>query len=573
MKKVISIWAAWISVSGTLLAQDPLVQYVSVASRENASIIASFVTGALTATELTAGSGITAATGGTWNWNGWDTESLSFVDAVAAGDFFTWGFTATAEVTPEELEIRLDRSGTGPDDFEIQMSLNGGAPISLLTHDYGDSAVGVDFTNIDLTSLGTLDNGDTVVFTLAAFNSETTGGSFDIENSGGVGINILGVSSVPTLTITTDQSSYGEADGTSAGEIIVSRTGDVSAPLTVSLSVDAANVGDVSIPATITIAADDFEGFASFGPEDDSEAEPTESILLTAMAPGFVDAITSFDILDNDTPSTLLINEVLSDPPADVDVNGDGVADTGDDEFLEFVNVSGALLDLSGWTVADGITLRHTFPNGSLLEDGCAIVVTGAGGVSLPAFVGTTVIQAASSGGLSLNNAGDTITVTDSSGQTVQILAYGADGVPVGVDGSINLNPDLADGSSYTLHNEVVNAVGDFSFGTAVDGSDPCATEFLAVTLNVSSVPETGAAGTVIGTVTRTGGDNVAALVVSLLSNDLSELIVPVQVTIPAGVASMDFDITIVDDSQVVRNSGSFFEWAVSCRGERCCRI
>ena len=122
------------------------------------------------------------------------------------------------------------------------------------------------------------------------------------------------------------------------------RQGDVSAPLTVSLSVDAANVGDVSIPATITIAADDFEGFASFGPEDDSEAEPTESILLTAMAPGFVDAITSFDILDNDTPSTLLINEVLSDPPADVDVNGDGVADTGDDEFLEFVNVSGACL-------------------------------------------------------------------------------------------------------------------------------------------------------------------------------------------------------------------------------------
>ena len=84
-----------------------------------------------------------------------------------------------------------------------------------------------------------------------------------------------------------------------------------------------------------------------------------------------------------------------------------------------------------------------------------------------------------------------------------------------------------------------------------MDGVDPCATEFLAVSFPVSSVSETDANPATTGTVSRTGGDNAEALVVTLSSNDITELTVPATVEIPAGAASITFDATVVDDTNV----------------------
>ena len=48
-----------------------------------------------------------------------------------------------------------------------------------------------------------------------------------------------------------------------------------------------------------------------------------------------------------------VINEILADPASGLagDSNGDGVRDFSDDEFVEVVNVSGASVDISGWTL------------------------------------------------------------------------------------------------------------------------------------------------------------------------------------------------------------------------------
>lgn len=530
-----------------LWAQSSLVQYVSVASTENAEIQASFTDPAVTAANLVAGTGLTPANASTWNWNGWDVESLTFADAVAANDFFTWGFTATAEVTPSFMDIRLDRSGSGPDDIEIQASLNGGAPVSLFTFDYGDTGAGI-LHSFSLAPLGTMIAGDSVVFTLAAFNSESTGGTFDLENEDGIGINILGESSITSILVEVDASSYPESFGDEA-EITVSRNGDTSESLVVMLSADMPD--DVVLPVSITIPAGETENFDVFAIVDDLDIEPTESITITASATGVLDATTSFEIFDNDTPSTLLVNEFLADPPAGVDVNGDGVADTGDDEFIEFTNVSDSPLDLSDWTISDGLQVRHTFPTGTILEVGCALVVTGAGSEALPTSIGTTLVQAASTGTLGLNNAGDTITVVDTTtvpATTVINLTFGDEAAG---DQSINLDPDFTDGDVYVPHSEVANAVGAFSYGTTVEGNDPCATEFLAVTFAAATISETDGASATTGTVTRTGGDNALALTVTLTSGDLTEIIVPDSVEIPAGSASATFDVTVVDDTQV----------------------
>ena len=166
-----------------------LVQYDTAASTSNATIAASTVATGLAADDLSAGGGLTANSGGTYNWRGWndDNPTASFADAVGDGDFWSWGFDVTDALNVDltSFDIRLDRSGTGPNQFEIQASVNGGTGISLLSDDFGTSSSGRDYVGIDLTALGTLTQGDSVVFTLAAFGVDSGGGSsagtFDLE--------------------------------------------------------------------------------------------------------------------------------------------------------------------------------------------------------------------------------------------------------------------------------------------------------------------------------------------------------------------------------------------------------
>ncbi len=110
-------------------------------------------------------------------------------------------------------------------------------------------------------------------------------------------------------------------------------------------------------------------------------------------------------------PSALVVNEFLADPAGDLagDANGDGERDSSDDEFVEIVNDSDDDIDVSGWTLSDAVSVRHTFPDGTIISARCAIVVFG-GGTPTGAF-GGVFVQTASSGRLELNNGGDTITL------------------------------------------------------------------------------------------------------------------------------------------------------------------
>jgi hypothetical protein len=159
-----------------------VVQYD--AANNGVSSMAPVVTAAeVSADNMVAGSGLSTESGSTWNFKGWD--GASFAGSVSSNDLWRWGFDVVqnVEIDLTTMDIRLDRSGTGPDDFEIQASVNGGTPVSLLTHNYNDSTSGVNFLNVSLASLGTVELGDSVVFTLAAYNAENAGaGTFDLEN-------------------------------------------------------------------------------------------------------------------------------------------------------------------------------------------------------------------------------------------------------------------------------------------------------------------------------------------------------------------------------------------------------
>jgi len=154
--------------------------------------------------------------------------------------------------------------------------------------------------------------------------------------------------------------------------------------------------------------------------------------------------------------AVVFINEILANE-AGSDVNG---------EFVELVNSGGTAADLSGWTLSDAAGLRHTFASGTSLAAGKAITVFGAA-AGIP--TGTVNAVAASTGGLTLGNSGDTVTLKNASGTTVSTTTYpsslsSTDGV------SMNRSPDATSGGTFVLHTTLSSAAsspGKRANGTA----------------------------------------------------------------------------------------------------------
>ncbi len=164
-------------------------------------------------------------------------------------------------------------------------------------------------------------------------------------------------------------------------------------------------------------------------------------------------------LLPSSANALLVINEVLADPPAITgDANGDGVVSATQDEFVELVNTGSQPVSLAGWTLSDAIAVRHLFSATSVLPANEFFVVFGGG--SPQGFIHTAI---ASTGGLSLNNSGDTVTLRNDHGQVIDALTYGAEG---GMDVSLTRVPDGA--GSFVKHTTV--SAAPFSPGTTVGG-------------------------------------------------------------------------------------------------------
>ncbi|MCE9576471.1 MAG: lamin tail domain-containing protein [Deltaproteobacteria bacterium] len=157
----------------------------------------------------------------------------------------------------------------------------------------------------------------------------------------------------------------------------------------------------------------------------------------------------------------LVIDEILADPPAGYDANGDGKSSTRDDEFVELVNAGATALDLSGYTLADSTRTRLTFPTGTSLAPGKALVVFGGG---KPASTGALALVAP--GGLVLNNGGDAVRVHRPDGEVVAEVSYGAEG---GRDQSLVRKTEGDGAAPFVLHRTVSAAPA--SPGRRSDGS------------------------------------------------------------------------------------------------------
>jgi Lamin Tail Domain/IPT/TIG domain len=172
----------------------------------------------------------------------------------------------------------------------------------------------------------------------------------------------------------------------------------------------------------------------------------------------------------------LVINEYLADPPGSAatdligDANGDGARSSSQDEFVEIVNRTAETMDVSGFKLSDADAVRHVFAAGTVVPPFEAIVVFG-GGKPRGRFGNATenhLVFTASTGGLSLNNGGDTITLTDAQGRIIQQIKYGA--AEGGAGQSLNRDPD-GDGATFALHTQAAHDLSRlFSPGTRAAG-------------------------------------------------------------------------------------------------------
>ncbi len=173
----------------------------------------------------------------------------------------------------------------------------------------------------------------------------------------------------------------------------------------------------------------------------------------------------------------LLINEFLFDPPDGLegDANCDGRRDANEDEFIEIVNIGSDLLSLSEVTISDAVGVRHSFWPGTVLPPGKAIVVFG-GGIPSCSYTSDVEVVKSSRGGLYLDLAGDSITVTHATSLIISSTSYPPSVV---FDQSLTLFPDLddedpsPDGNGGYIGHWGADSVDHslFSPGTRIDGS------------------------------------------------------------------------------------------------------
>ena len=303
----------------------------------------------------------------------------------------------------------------------------------------------------------------------------------------------------PSVELGIDSTTLSEADG----ELTLSATLNSAAPEAISLALvfggtASENQDYSSSSSVIFIDSGMSSGTVTISAIQDIEIESIETITVSVTSGGGVlllsDSLIEIALLDDDSDTDsdgvldavdscpdvagssenngcpwlgFLINEVLYDPEAGDagDANGDGTRDANGDEFIEFFN-SGPEIDMSGYTISDASQVRHVFPAGTVVSLNGVLVLFG-GGTPTGNF-GGAVVQTASTGSINMNNAGDFVTLQDTSGTIV--LTFDVEPLSNNPNESYTRNPDLT--GEFVQHSGVDAANGAlYSPGTMLDGS------------------------------------------------------------------------------------------------------
>jgi hypothetical protein len=280
---------------------------------------------------------------------------------------------------------------------------------------------------------------------------------------------------VTTVLLSTQASSIPEDNGEAIITVALNQATDVPVEVNLDFAGDATVDTDFTISnQPVTIPAGELQTTFTLTAIQDNDIEGDETLTINlgsiTNAEAGENQEISLIIEDDDFEVPLILNEILYDPPSELDgdANNDGVRDPNEDEFIELYNKSDSPLDISGFQVYDSEALdtdtsRHIIPEGTVLPPNSAIVIFG-GGTPTGTF-GGSIVQTATGGLLNLNNAGDVLTIKDNDGITV--ITFDIEPLSNNPDESYTRSPDIT--GDFVQHAGVSNEL--FSPGTQINGS------------------------------------------------------------------------------------------------------
>ncbi|NJK38594.1 MAG: ExeM/NucH family extracellular endonuclease [Oscillatoriales cyanobacterium RM2_1_1] len=279
---------------------ETLLTYVSA---NGTSLAPTFEGTGITGLDLTRGSGIVSAAGSTFNSSGWN-DSANLVQAIANNDFLQWGFSSAIPYDLSDLDIRYDRSGTGPNQIEIQVSVDGGGTFLPF---FSDSSVNESSENNADINLASFTNISSAIFRLYGFGATASAGTFDIENTIDFNNNGIVLSGTPssgggggtTLAIAATDANKAEGDlGVTPFTFTITRSGDSAGATSVDFAVtgntaDAVDFGGAFPAGTLNFAAGETSQVVTVNVSGDTDPEPDEAFTVTLSNPSGSATITT----------------------------------------------------------------------------------------------------------------------------------------------------------------------------------------------------------------------------------------------------------------------------------------
>ena len=117
------------------------------------------------------------------------------------------------------------------------------------------------------------------------------------------------VNPTPALSLTVSPTSFSEAGGATAATGTVTRTGDLTNPVTVNLL--SSDTTEATVAASVTIAANEASATFSIGAVDDAVVDGSQTITVTASATDYTNGATSVTVTDDDAMAgTIRIHDI-----------------------------------------------------------------------------------------------------------------------------------------------------------------------------------------------------------------------------------------------------------------------
>ena len=381
------------------------------------------------------------------------------------------------------------------------------------------------------------------------------------------------------LTVSVNTGSVSEAAGAGAATGTVTRSGDLTSALVVTLASN--DTSEATVPATVTIPAGESSATFAIAAIDDAIVDGTQAVTFTASATSYTSGTINLNVTDNDTQSLVVSSTSVSvtegatntftvklafQPASDMTVS---VTRASGDTDLSVSGGASLTFTSANWNTTQTVTLAAA--EDVDLANGSAVFNVTSTGLTTVSVTGTEADNDTQS--LVVSSTSVSITEGLTNTFTVKLAFQPASDVTVSVDrASGDTDLSVSGGASLTFTSANWNttqtvtlaaaedldlANGSAAFNVTSTGLNTVSLSgaeadndllTLTVSRSTGSVYETAGVSAATGTVTRNDDDLSSALVVTLSSSDTSEATVPVTVTILAGQSSAAFAISAVDD-------------------------